>query len=461
METKSDNVRMEILCVKLGFVGKLVVNCSGRSGGLCMLWSAKVLITLLSFSVDHIDVQVDSFCNKWCRLTVFYGNPASNQRFHSWNLLKRLAGMSSLPWVCLGYFNEVLDKSEKMGGIPKNWNLLTAFREALDDCGLEGLGFVGPLFTWCNKREGETMIQERLDRCTGSIKWKLLFPHFTVFHLDYWRSDHRPILLEFSNHSVVLGNVRKKRRFHFEECWMDNQDCRDLISRVCVDRGGFNAVDVVIGNIKACGLSLDSWNGQCKRRLKEVIINKKMELKDAYNNTSSFSWESIHQIEAQLDSALEIEERYWRQRSRIEWLKCGDRNTRFFHMKASVRQARNKIKGLFGNGGQWYSSKRGAMKAPGRDGLPALFYQRLWGKVGLGKLGFSERWINLIMRCISSVSYSFVLNGDIYGDIKLTHGLRQGDPLSPYLFIICAEGFSTLVQQAVNMGNLQGFEVQP
>ena len=120
METKSNNVRMEFLRVKLGFVGKLVVNCSWRSGGLCMLWSAKVQVILLSYSVDHIDVRVDSFCNKWWRLTGFYGNPDSNYRFHSWNLLKRLTGMSSLPWVCLSNFNKVLDISEKMGGIPKN-----------------------------------------------------------------------------------------------------------------------------------------------------------------------------------------------------------------------------------------------------------------------------------------------------------------------------------------------------
>ena len=46
------------------------------------------------------------------------------------------------------------------------------------------------------------------------------------------------------------------------------------------------------------------------------------------------------------------------------------------------------------------------------------------------KIGFKDRWIQLIYGCISSISYSILVNGEPYGDIKPTKGLRQGDPLS-------------------------------
>ncbi|KAL5857821.1 hypothetical protein ACOSQ3_005279 [Xanthoceras sorbifolium] len=73
------------------------------------------------------------------------------------------------------------------------------------------------------------------------------------------------------------------------------------------------------------------------------------------------------------------------------------------------------------------------------------------------KLGFPDRWINLILDCISSVSFSFVINGRVSGRICPSRGLRQGCPLSPYLFILCAEGFSSLISAAELHGKVLGF----
>ena len=64
------------------------------------------------------------------------------------------------------------------------------------------------------------------------------------------------------------------------------------------------------------------------------------------------------------------------------------------------------------------------------------------------RLGFNLRWISLIMQCITSVSYSVIINGATYGNIIPTMGLSQGDPLSPSLFLLCAEGLSSLIQEA-------------
>ncbi|KAL5736596.1 hypothetical protein ACOSQ2_031384 [Xanthoceras sorbifolium] len=72
------------------------------------------------------------------------------------------------------------------------------------------------------------------------------------------------------------------------------------------------------------------------------------------------------------------------------------------------------------------------------------------------RLGFSASWVDLILRCVSSVSYSFVVNGEVFGRVQPSRGLRQGDPLSPYLFIICSEGLSGLVSAAESDGRLLG-----
>jgi hypothetical protein len=72
------------------------------------------------------------------------------------------------------------------------------------------------------------------------------------------------------------------------------------------------------------------------------------------------------------------------------------------------------------------------------------------------KMEFSEVWINLIMKCISSVTYSILVNGQPVGFIKPSRGIRQGDPLSPYLFLLCAEVLSSLLTQAEKKGVLTG-----
>ncbi|KAL0359790.1 UNVERIFIED_CONTAM: putative mitochondrial protein [Sesamum angustifolium] len=77
----------------------------------------------------------------------------------------------------------------------------------------------------------------------------------------------------------------------------------------------------------------------------------------------------------------------------------------------------------------------------------------------LFKLGFPPRFIRLVMLCVSSVSYSFMLGGRQFGTFIPERGLRQGDPLSPYLFLLCTEAFSSILQRAEADGRIRGVSI--
>lgn len=77
----------------------------------------------------------------------------------------------------------------------------------------------------------------------------------------------------------------------------------------------------------------------------------------------------------------------------------------------------------------------------------------------LTAMGFPSQFTNLIIRCISCVNYQILINGKPSRSFSPERGLRQGDPLSPYLFILCADVLSGLLSQEAKRNKIHGFKV--
>ena len=117
---------------KLGYNGCFIQNCMGKKGGLILLWKSPVAVEIKSSSLGHIDAIVSH--DHWCwRFTGFYGNPVTEQRKFSWQLLVKLGSipeLSQLPWLVGGDFNEILFDSEKRGGRSRMFQQMRDFQES-------------------------------------------------------------------------------------------------------------------------------------------------------------------------------------------------------------------------------------------------------------------------------------------------------------------------------------------
>ena len=131
-----------------------------------------------------------------------------------------MAHLHNLPWLMLGNFNEVLCGENKFGGNQVNLNRALEFKGCLDERNMLDLGFMGPKFTWTNRRSISNLILERIDRCFANSDWRLLYPKVIVTHLPRTFSDHCPVLIELCR--ATVNHVNKP--FHFQMMWLLHQD---------------------------------------------------------------------------------------------------------------------------------------------------------------------------------------------------------------------------------------------
>ena len=150
-----------------------------------------------------------------------------------------------------------------------------------------------------------------------------------------------------------------KRTFqmvHYKDMWSPYEKCKEIIKKEWMESCCWNSGNPVelFKKSKSSLAKLKIWSRnelEGKNRKLEQLSSKLNELKNGYSHFDDGT--EVRTIENQIDNILLDEEIFWKQRSRADWLKEGDKNTRFFHLKASVRRKRNRIYGLEDEKGIW------------------------------------------------------------------------------------------------------------
>jgi hypothetical protein len=222
--------------------------------------------------------------------------------------MRELKDQHDVPWLVIGDLNEILYSHEKDGGRPRPPRYMNDFQEALSDCNLEDIGFIGDPFTWKRGR-----VSERLDRAVVSPSWSALYPG--TVDTDY--KDE--------------ASQRKPRPKYFEAKWLNEKTFRDVVKEAWqgADReGDGGGVKAKLGCLQE---ALHAWDATVlmkpRKRLRKAQRDFDIAVSGVLTDESEAKAKELAEL---IEILLEQEEIQWMQRSRANWLKEGDRNTSFF-----------------------------------------------------------------------------------------------------------------------------------
>jgi hypothetical protein len=437
----------KLLCTNNVFLSRINCNykvhqveCStaggGRAGGLLMLWDpCTVDCSIINANLNYIDVHSNHNNILW-RATGLYGYPQTQNKLLTCKLIEELAGDSQNPnWLLFGDFNIILNNEEKLGGNAIDQNIISTFRDTINVCNLQDLGYNGEIFTWINRQDDQRHTKARLDRFFASEGWIHSFPHHKNSHLVRYSSDHCPLLLEFSPNPPCRKKQNQKKIHKYEIIWTQHEDHISTVKRAWQQTNGS-----LTRKLASTLHYMNTWGQHQFGSIPQKIKEAQAEL-HVLNNNSDLAdmMVQIQNKENELDKLLEKEEMWWSQRSRVQWLQHGDKNTKFFHQKASQRRQRNRIDAIQDEQGTTHHNIEGientltnyfkslftsqsthnmeqavkvvknkitpdmqdflnttytveevteaikhmkGMAAPGPDGLPAVFYHNYWDIIG-------------------------------------------------------------------------------
>jgi hypothetical protein len=221
----------------------------------------------------------------------------------------------------------------------------------LADARLQDLGFMGPKYTWNNGRPGNEFTMERLDRAVANMEWSDTWREAGLEVLTCCSSDHLPLLLTLNRSGA--RDYNKRRPFRFEIRWAKNEELKNLVRDTWAERGPSN--DPWVGfkrKIHKCQKVIKKWVKKSQPLTEKIILEKKKKLAAIQQEENPINIQVEKELKEELYEMLEQEELKWRQRAKENWLRDGDRNTKYFHACASQRQRRNRVECIVDRLGQ-------------------------------------------------------------------------------------------------------------
>ncbi|GLU02749.1 hypothetical protein SLE2022_199870 [Rubroshorea leprosula] len=361
-------------------------SSTGMSGGLICVWDSKILkkketiegdnfIGVFGlWGVEEIPVYI---------LNIYSPCQLSSKRV-LWEELQVLINSRKGKWCLAGDFNAVR-RAEERAGCTVVSNEMREFDAFIHNNELCDLPLIGRKYTWYNSN-GQQM--SRIDRFLFSEDWMSKWGEMKQWGLKRSVSDHCPLMIK--NEQVDWG----PKPFRFFDVWLDQPGCKEVITSVWSDSqvqgwSGFKLKEKLRSTKKA----LKEWSSKSNRemegKIKEAeLLIASIDEKGEQHQLSDNDIELRRNSFIELWKSLKIKERMSQQKSRKQWLKEGDANTKFFHRSIKGRWSRNEINCIRINGVQYTGVE--VIKREVAKYFQDLFKEEKWRRPKLDGIGFRQ-----------------------------------------------------------------------
>ncbi|XP_074315057.1 uncharacterized protein LOC141651237 [Silene latifolia] len=315
-----------------------------ESGRIWLLWDPSLFhVVLLMKDKQAIHVSVDHLQSGYSwTCSIIYGCNKDSERTSLWQSILQCKSIVHGPWLLMGDFNNVLHIGERIGS-EVTLAEIRDFQQCVDSCGLYDLVNQGAYFTCNNKQEENKHVFSRIDRVLANDLWIDSGPSGIASFLPEGLFDHSPCIIRLWDESA-----RKPSYFKYFNMWGKDERFHNTVK------------DVWQQHIRGCK------SFQVVKKLKMLKYPLKQLNKEGFGdiiNTTKVAHLLLEDIQKKLHQdpqniLLQNEERvaaisykelseardmFLNQKAKVQWMKCNDENTQFFHSSIKARRALNKI----------------------------------------------------------------------------------------------------------------------
>eukprot|EP00253_Pinus_taeda_P002817 PITA_02817 len=326
----------------------IAVDANGASGGLAILWDSRAT-ELTNFHAHRNFLQATFHIlgtNQYGLLTNVYFPQETQRKEDILNSISALNQNRPLPlWIAGGYFNMITRMDERRGGTGRSSQEGSLLKDFIQNNWLIDLPFNNGVFTWKNTEAQILQISSQLDRFLLSNNAIHLGGDFAASILPFTGSDHWPISLHWSR---PRNNTR--RPFLFEAFSLTHPDFHKFISTEwkifhSPPRSRMFQFQQKLKYLKG---KIEHWNRTTFGNIFQGKANIEQDMKQLQQKIITLGRsddlaEQEKTLELKLMEKEKQEETLWRKKSRIKWLKEGEKNTKFFHNTTIQQRMHNNI----------------------------------------------------------------------------------------------------------------------